>query len=563
MSRDENDNNLIDIDTDMSENNGQGSNFDEIISDLNEKTQEVDKKPQSLLKNRKIRKHYAKKQEVPMKLLKVIFLFIYKTGLMIEHAVSYANHKGISRILVYISTIFVFLFRISKKYLAKLGTLIHRTSRFWVPACAFLIVLSLVLSSTTYALAVKVSVDNELVGYVEQQTDFETVKTQVESDIANKVGDSFSFDKLPIFSFSIVKKNELSNTDEVYSSLYKKAEEALGQTYGIFVDGTLIGAYPKEGPILDLLEELKKPYQSDASDETVEFIKKVELVRNMYARTSVLTLDELRSMLLEPKDNTTVTIQKGDTASAIAKKYKLSTTQLKLLNPGKDMSSLVKGQTLFVSKPAVELGIKVVKTISYTETIKFQSVKTVTADLFEGSTKVKSAGSNGLNEFKARVTIIDGIETKREITEQKTTKQPVTEQLLVGSKKIAPSGHFIWPVPNSRKISSQFGYRGREFHPAIDIPAPIGTPIVAADAGTVVHASRDGGYGLFIIIDHGNGVRTSYGHCSKILVSVGQKVYQGQQIGNVGSTGRSTGAHCHFEMTNPQGVTVNPLKYVG
>lgn len=562
MSRDENDNNLIDKDTDVSENNGQGSNFDEIISDLNENNEVQSKRTQSLLKNRKIRKHFAKKQEVPMKLLRVIFLFIYKTGLMIEHSVAYANREGFSRILVYISTIFVFLFRISKKYLAKLMALIHRTSRFWVPACAFLIVFSLILSSTTYALAVKVSVDNELVGYVSQQTDFENVKTQVESDIATKVGDNFSFDKLPVFSFSIVKKNELSNTDAVYSSLYKKAEETLGQTYGIFVDGTLIGAYPKEGPILDLLDELKKPYQSDAKDETVEFIKKVELVRNMYGKAAVLTLDELRAMLLAPKDNTTYTVQKGDTASSIAKKYKLSTTQLKVLNPGKDTANLVKGQTLFVSKPAIELGIKVVKTISYTETIKFQSVKTPTPDLFEGSTKVKSAGSNGLNEFKAKVTIIDGIETKREITEQKTTKQPVTEQLLIGSKKIAPSGHFIWPVPNSKKVSSSFGYRGREFHPAIDIPAPKGTPIVAADAGTVVLAGW-ASLGMEIIIDHGNGVSTRYGHCSKLYVTVGQKVYQGQQIGDVGSTGRSTGPHCHFEMTNQAGVVVNPLKYVG
>lgn len=497
-------------------------------------------------------------------LLKTIFIFIYRTGLKVERCVSYANREGAGRICDYISTICTFIIKLSKKYLFKLFGFIKATSRYWIPACSILFVVLFISSSTTYALALKVSFDDEVVGYVSQQSEFDNAKSKVENDISTKLNDSYSFDRVPTFSFSIVKKDSLTESDQVYSALYKKAEESLGQTYGIFVDGEFIAAYPKEGPILDLLEELKKPYQTNTKDETIEFIQKITLVRNMYSRNTVKTLSEIKVMFTEPKDGAVYTIQKGDTISIISKKYDISPTQLKLINQDKDLNKIYKGQIINISKPKVDLSFKVMKTISYSENIVFETVKTNTGDLFEGTIKVKVNGSAGVNDIKAKVTLINGVEKNREIIEKKTSRQPVTQQLLVGTKKIAPSGKFIWPVPSAHGISSSFGYRGREFHPAIDIPAPTGTPIIATDAGTIEVAGWDsGGGGNQIYINHGNGVHSRYCHMSKLNVSVGQKVYQGQVIGYVGSTGRSTGSHCHFEIINAAGAQVNPLKYVG
>jgi len=113
-------------------------------------------------------------------------------------------------------------------------------------------------------------------------------------------------------------------------------------------------------------------------------------------------------------------------------------------------------------------------------------------------------------------------------------------------------GSFMRPVPGG--ITSGFGYRMhpilgvRKMHTGVDISAATGTPIHAGDAGTVIWAGRRGGYGLCVVIDHGGGMSTVYGHCSRLACGVGQEVGKGQVIGYVGSTGLSTGPHLHFEV---------------
>lgn len=138
-----------------------------------------------------------------------------------------------------------------------------------------------------------------------------------------------------------------------------------------------------------------------------------------------------------------------------------------------------------------------------------------------------------------------------------------------GSGIVASSGVYLWPVPSSRTITSPYGNRVHpiygtvRFHSGIDIGAAGGNDIVAAESGTVILASTgyNGGYGNYIIIDHGNGMTTRYAHCSALYVSVGQKVSRGQTIAAIGSTGASTGNHLHFEV-RVNGATQNPVNYV-
>jgi murein DD-endopeptidase MepM/ murein hydrolase activator NlpD len=122
-------------------------------------------------------------------------------------------------------------------------------------------------------------------------------------------------------------------------------------------------------------------------------------------------------------------------------------------------------------------------------------------------------------------------------------------------------------MPLEGRISSHFGGRrdpvrgGQRHHDGIDIAAPRGTPIGAAAAGTVVFAGRKGGYGNMVEIEHADGRRTRYGHADRIMVSPGDQVGDGQTIATVGSTGRSTGPHLHFEV-NEKGNSVDPLQVV-
>ena len=147
-----------------------------------------------------------------------------------------------------------------------------------------------------------------------------------------------------------------------------------------------------------------------------------------------------------------------------------------------------------------------------------------------------------------------------------TVREPTTTIKAVGTKekpKTASKGTYIWPV--SGRITSYFGGRyifgSYSYHSGLDIAVSYGTTVKAADGGTVTFAGYKGSYGNLVIITHDNGTQTYYAHNSSLLVSAGQKVYQGQAVAKAGSTGRSTGVHCHFEV-RVNSSAVNPLNYL-
>jgi murein DD-endopeptidase MepM/ murein hydrolase activator NlpD len=127
-----------------------------------------------------------------------------------------------------------------------------------------------------------------------------------------------------------------------------------------------------------------------------------------------------------------------------------------------------------------------------------------------------------------------------------------------GDKTPSAAG-FIWPV--NGPVTSPFGWRWGRMHEGIDIGVGYGTPIHAAASGRVVYAGWMSGYGNLVAIDHGRGISTAYGHQSRLAVSVGQVVSQGQTIGYVGCTGHCFGPHLHFEVRINGSVT-NPLNYL-
>ena len=191
------------------------------------------------------------------------------------------------------------------------------------------------------------------------------------------------------------------------------------------------------------------------------------------------------------------------------------------------------------------------------EEIAFSTETTRSNEYTKGTTKVLQEGENGLR----RVTLQNVYDTNNILVDQsvlstEVIKEPVNKKVVEGTKKVTSStkyitgsGRFIWPVPNYRYCSRWYGGR----HKGVDICAPAGTPIYASAGGTVTKAGYNKagagtGYGYSVIINHGGGYSSVYAHCLSLTVSAGQTVKQGQLIGYLGSTGRSTGNHCHFEI---------------
>lgn len=234
------------------------------------------------------------------------------------------------------------------------------------------------------------------------------------------------------------------------------------------------------------------------------------------------------------------TIQPGDTLWDIAQRYDISVNTLIAANNLSSPNLLRVGQTIRV------LTVDgVLHTVKSGDTLAGLAAKyKVDADEIAKANMIEDT-----NALKVgRELIVPG--AKPVIVRRATTASDT------GGRSVSVPGTYLWPVMG--RVTSRFGWRWGRFHHGIDIGAPYGRTIVAARSGTVIWAGWRGGYGYTVIISHGDGVTTLYGHASRLLVSVGDWVQAGQAIAKVGSTGNSTGPHCHFEI-RVNGESVDPL----
>jgi murein DD-endopeptidase MepM/ murein hydrolase activator NlpD len=212
---------------------------------------------------------------------------------------------------------------------------------------------------------------------------------------------------------------------------------------------------------------------------------------------------------------------------------------------------------------APRITIRSTETATYTESVDYDVQYIDNASMYEGETSVKSEGRKGTDLIVATVERVNGEEVSRTVVSTTRITEPVAEVQYRGTKPVPVAqgtGNFQYPL-YSYTLTSPFGMRWGTMHTGVDLAAPYGSKIYASDGGTVTFAGWKGSYGYLIIISHGGLYETYYAHCSKILVSAGENVYQGQNIGLVGSTGWSTGPHCHFEVRY-NGTPYNPLNYL-
>ncbi|MBQ5314004.1 MAG: peptidoglycan DD-metalloendopeptidase family protein, partial [Oscillospiraceae bacterium] len=249
------------------------------------------------------------------------------------------------------------------------------------------------------------------------------------------------------------------------------------------------------------------------------------------------------------------TVVGGDSPSLIASKNNLRLKELYNLNPGLEGGGLWVGDQVLVSQAVPFLQVKeVVREVRDVE-VAYKTEQKPNNSMSLGTTKTVQKGEKGLNKVTVDVTYIDGIAQSETVIETQVVKEPVTEIIEVGRYlsngvilENAGTGAFGWPTGGGVRISR--GFAGQyPAHNGVDIAGPYGTPIYAADSGIVTTAKyTNRGYGVYVIIEHGNGYQTVYGHCSSLAVSYGQQVKKGQLIAYMGSTGNSTGNHLHFEI---------------
>lgn len=319
-----------------------------------------------------------------------------------------------------------------------------------------------------------------------------------------------------------------ASADEALAPIKEDAYDAINNSIiadngaftvaGLYVDGELIGITDDTQGLEAALEQVLVDYRKDYDEQTTtEFANDVEI------KATVFSADEITS---------------AETLIEIAK-----------------------------DKFSIALSTDIV----YTRNVDYE-VKTEYDDSqFSSYEEVKTEGKEGEELVTVRTTFVDGVQTDAVETEAKVIKKPKDKVIIKGSKDgefepgdSSSTGTFIWPLPYTHYITSNFEWRWGRMHNGLDIAdsGVYGQSIIAADGGTVTFAGNDGGgYGNYVVIDHGNGYVTLYAHCSSLAVSSGQYVSQGDVIAYVGSTGNSTGPHLHFEI-QVDGSPQNPLEFV-
>ena len=421
--------------------------------------------------------------------------------------------------------------------------------------------------TTLYSPSYAVTVDGQAVGVVADQGVVAAAIQQVEAEGASLLGYDYQVEGELDYQFTLTLKSDLSSETDIENYFYGQLSTVSShlRKCQVSLNGTVIGVVKDEDALNQMLEGLKSRYVNE-NTTSVEFVEDLT-ISYVYAADSLMTVEEMEAALTaNTTGETTYTVEQGDTFNAIAYANDMSVSDLKALNPDVDINRLMIGDVLNVKELIPLLSVQTTEHQVYTQAIECPVEEVEDDSMYEGDSKIITQGEEGEARVEADVIYVNGYEKERTVTSTTTLREPTTTVKAVGTKerpKTASKGTYIWPV--SGRISSYFGGRyifgGYSYHSGLDITCSYGTSIKAADGGTVTFAGTKGTYGKLVIITHDNGTQTYYAHNSSLLVSAGDKVYQGQTIAKAGSTGRSTGVHCHFEV-RVNGTAVNPLNYL-
>ncbi len=363
-----------------------------------------------------------------------------------------------------------------------------------------------------------------------------------------------------------VAKEEFITYTDVIQKL-SSATEFKAEAYEIMVNGESIGFVKDVETYNNALARHIATYMPEVAEGieiiSVDVVDEITLLKTEAYESVFKTEDEIYNILSLPVvANKTYQVQDGDSIWQIANDNDMTLDELLDINPSiTEEGAIYPGDEISLVKEVPQVSVEVVYQNTFTD-VAYRDIEEVPNDeQYVTYRKTLQEGSDGTSIFTIELKKVNGVETRRTQINEEVLVAPVNKIIEIGTLNTPPksaTGNFKLPATGRR--TDYFGARGGK-HKGIDIAAPSGSPVYASDGGVVKFSGWYGGYGNLVIIDHQNGYETYYGHNSKNYVSAGEKVYQGQHIAAMGTTGDSTGNHCHFEI-RINGVPVNPVNYL-
>lgn len=417
----------------------------------------------------------------------------------------------------------------------------------------------LFVMSANFSLAFEVVVSGKTIATVHSKDEYNKALDEVNEQLAYHFGDEGKIQNQAVIVPRLVTKDNFTSDEQLKNSI-KALSDKMIDGYMLYADDEPLFAMVSEEEINQALDNFKACYTGNNKDVSVEFGKSIAVKPETVPVVMIYDVEGAVNLLNgSDRKDLEYTIKSGDTLWSISRKFGLTEDQLKSINPGLTENIDI-DQKILVKAFVPIIDVITSQQVAYNREIPYETEKKEDSSLYKGTTKVDQKGKNGEEAVVANVIKKNGLETERVILESNAISEPVTEIKRIGTKK-PPSGYgtgkFIMPTYGT--ISSRFGMRHGSVHKGLDIAAPSGTPIRAADNGRVTFSGWKGLFGRLVIIDHLNGYVTYYGHCSSLNVKAGQTVNKGDIIAYVGSTGNSTGPHLHFEVYC-NGNLVNPEK---
>jgi murein DD-endopeptidase MepM/ murein hydrolase activator NlpD len=407
-----------------------------------------------------------------------------------------------------------------------------------------------------------------------QQVAFVTEETEAVTIIEELLGEKRTFGPVRYVEEVTFQPVRIKSHEFTAESTLKQTLAAnlsfVSESTAIIIDGKEVGIVPNLATAENMLSSIKEKYLPAEKEgltlETIAFEEDIVFQPKETSVDSFSDVDALTELLLHGTEKMeTYHVQEGDSLWTIARSNGMTVEELKAANPQLKSELLSIGQELKLVKAEPLLHLVTTYSLTKEENIPYKTKYESDSNMYRGQERLKKPGVAGQRSVQYRIVERNGNEVAKDLLTEKVLKEPEDRIVIRGTKTMIASrgdggsGQLAWPIRGT--ISSSYGKRGRDFHSGLDVSAPKGTPIGAAEAGTVIFAGRSGNYGLMVTIDHGNGLTTRYAHCSELKVKVGDQVTRGQVIGLVGTTGRATGPHVHFEV-RVNGNHKNPINYL-